>query len=182
MQWNRSNAIGIAKASCVKCQGLGLRTTRGTETPCQCVFRGVFKACWNRFRECVALGNYGSSVSLEFSNGMDGRRCYSRKREEYMADFCLVARRSLNEEEYRVFRFHYLLGANWRMCCQRLKIDRGEFFHQVYHMEEKLGRVYAELEPYALYPTDDYFHDNNAGAQRVPCIPRQPREFRAFVA
>jgi hypothetical protein len=38
-----------------------------------------------------------------------------------------------------------------------LKIDRGTFFHTVYRVEEKLGRAFAETEPYALYPLDDYF-------------------------
>src|SRR5579862_2283329 len=102
MQWNRSNAIGLAKVSCTKCQGAGIRVVRGEkEGPCNCVFRSVFRACWNRFRECVALGTYGSSVSLDFCNGKDGRRRYSMKREEYTADFCLVTRRALNDADYQ---------------------------------------------------------------------------------
>ena len=36
-------------------------------------------------------------------------------------------------------------------------MDRGSFFHAIYHMEEKLGRVYAELKPYPLFPLRDYF-------------------------
>jgi hypothetical protein len=36
-------------------------------------------------------------------------------------------------------------------------MDRGSFFHEVYRIQRKLGRVFRELEPYALYPLDEYF-------------------------
>jgi hypothetical protein len=36
-------------------------------------------------------------------------------------------------------------------------MDRGSFFHTVYRIEQSLGRVFCELEPYALYPLDEYF-------------------------
>ena len=61
----------------------------------------------NRFLECVELGSYGSAVSLEFTNGKDGRRGYSRKREDFMADFCLVTRRTLDEADYRIFSLSF---------------------------------------------------------------------------
>jgi hypothetical protein len=82
---------------------------------------------------------------------------YSRKDEDYTADFCLVSKRYLNESEYRVFRAHILLGADWRLCCQKLQIDRGTFFHSVYRIQQKLGRAFRELEPYSLFPIDEYF-------------------------
>jgi hypothetical protein len=141
------------------------------------VFRGVFRACWNRFRECAALGAFGSTVSLEFCNGSEGRRSYSRKREEFMADFCLVSRRVLDEADHRLFRFHFLLGADWKMCCRRLKVDRGEFFHQLYRIEQKLGRTFAELEPYPLFPLDEYFCRPIPGVIVRPSTP-SPRHER----
>jgi hypothetical protein len=82
---------------------------------------------------------------------------YSRKREEYMADFCLVSRRALDESEQKIFRYYFLLGADWRLCCRQLKMDRGNFFHAIYRIERILGRTFSELEPYALYPLDEYF-------------------------
>jgi hypothetical protein len=36
-------------------------------------------------------------------------------------------------------------------------MDRGTFFHSIYRIEQRLGRVFAELEPYALYPVSEYF-------------------------
>ncbi len=74
-----------------------------------------------------------------------------------MADFVLVAKRTLNEADYRLFRYHFLLGADWKLCCQQLNVDRGTFFHLVYRIEERLGRVFRELQPYALFPLDEYF-------------------------
>jgi hypothetical protein len=37
-------------------------------------------------------------------------------------------------------------------------MDRGNFFHSVYRIQQKMGRVFRELEPYGLFPVDDYFH------------------------
>jgi len=158
MQWNRSTAIGVARASCLYCHGNGTRLVRsGKEVPCNCVFRAIFRACWNRFRECAVAGAHVGTVSLEYYPGTKGRRVYARKTEEYMADFCLVSRRTLDDLEHRVFRYYFLLGADWRLCCRQLGMDRGNFFHLVYRVEQKLGRKFAELEPYPLYPLTDYF-------------------------
>lgn len=75
-----------------------------------------------------------------------------------MADFCLVSRRALSEFEHKLFRFHFLLGADWKLCARRLGVDRGNFFHGVYRIQAKLGRAYRDTEPYALFPVDEYFH------------------------
>jgi hypothetical protein len=158
MQWNRSGAIGIAKMSCTTCHGNGTRLIRhGREAACNCAFRAAFRACLNRFRECNARGAHTSTVSLELSPGPKGRCTYSRKGEEFMADFCLVSRRVLDDFDHKVFRYHYLLGADWKLCCRQLRIDRGTFFHTIYRIEQQLGRTFAELKPYPLYPLDEYF-------------------------
>lgn len=99
-----------------------------------------------------------SRVSLEPHLGRSRPTTWGRKDEEYIADFCLVARRTLNEFEYRLFRYHFLLGADWKLCTRRLEMDRGNFFHAVYRIEQKLGRIFRELTPYPLFPLDDYFH------------------------
>jgi hypothetical protein len=178
MTWNRSTAIGLAKASCAFCLGHGMRPTRHqSEAPCRCVFRAVFRACYNRFRECAAKGECTSTVSLEFCDGREGRRTYSRKREEYMADFCLVSRRVLDNFEHRLFRYHFLLGADWQLCCRQMGIDRGTFFHAVYDIEQKLGRAFAEIEPYPLYPVNEYFGgviQRSAVVHQMPALQQRP--------
>jgi hypothetical protein len=74
-----------------------------------------------------------------------------------MADFCLISRRALDQFEHRIFRAHFLLGADWKLCCRQLGVDRPTFFSTVYRIEEKLGRRFAEVRPYPLYPLDEYF-------------------------
>lgn len=173
MQWDRSKTVGLARVSCRFCHGYGLRLVRkGKEVPCHCVFRAIFRACYHRFRECASKATHTGTVSLEFCPGKEGRRTYSRKREEYIADFCLVSRRALDDLDYRIFRFHYLLGADWKLCCRKLGMDRGLFFHAVYRIQQKLGRTFAELEPFALFPLDEYFsgmvHRKTASALPAP--------------
>jgi hypothetical protein len=157
--WNRSEVLALAKESCTQCQGFGLRRSSrtGPATPCNCVLRAVFRACYQKFRYCVAQEKHITRVHLEQVNGRDRRHTWGMKVEEYMADFCLIARRSLDDYEYKIFKFHYLLGADWKLCCRTLKMDRGTFFHTVYRIQQKLGRVFRELQPYALYPLDEYF-------------------------
>jgi hypothetical protein len=127
------------------------------EVPCNCVLRAIFRACYWRFKECVNNDRHLSRVRLELCKGKDSRMTYGRKTEEYIADFCLVSRNALSPLEYDIFRFHYLLGADWKLCCWRLHIDRGTFFHVLYKIEQKLGRVFRELEPHCLFPLDVYF-------------------------
>ncbi len=158
MDWNRSNAIGLALASCTQCEGHGMREIRrGAEMPCSCVFRAIFRACYRRFRECASPGILPGAVSLDHLEGPIGRRTYGLKREEYMADFCLATRRSLSDNDYRIFKYPFLLGADWELACKRLNLDRGTYFHHVYRIQGILGRSYAEMKPYPLYPLDEYF-------------------------
>jgi hypothetical protein len=49
----------------------------------------------------------------------------------------------------------------------------------VYRIEQKLGRVFRELEPYALFPVNEYFHGPSKDVsscleERVVPIPIRP--------
>ena len=157
-EWNRSEVLGLAKESCTHCRGFGLRRSKGgPAVPCPCVLRAVFRACFNKFRECASQEKYISRVRLEQVHGTDRRQTWGMKDEEYMVDFCNIATRTLDENQHRIFRFHFLLGADWKLCCRRLNMDRGTFFHEVYRIQQRLGRVFRELQPYALFPLDEYF-------------------------
>jgi hypothetical protein len=159
MQWNRSETLALAQQSCTFCYGLGLRPGRsGVSTPCNCVFRAIFRACYARFRQCAMKEKHISRVSLEANPGRQRKSVWGMKNEEYIADFCLVSRRTLTESEYKLFKFHFLLGADWKLCCRKLNIERGEFFHEVYRIQQKLGKTFRELEPHALFPLDEYFN------------------------
>ena len=165
MQWTRSETLALAQQTCSVCFGLGLRAGRaGASPPCHCVFRAIFRACFSRFRHCADKEKHMSRVSLESNPGRQRKSVWGMKNEEYMADFILVSKRTLDEYEYKIFRFHFLLGADWKLCCRKLNIDRGTFFHDVYRIQQKLGKVFRELEPFALFPVDEYF---SGGAKRT---------------
>ena len=168
MQWTRSETLALAQQSCSICYGLGLRPGRaGASTPCNCVFRAIFRACYARFRQCASKEKHISRVSLEANPGRQRRSVWGLKNEEFIADFCLVSRRTLEESQYRIFKYHFLLGADWKLCCHKMNMDRGTFFHEVYRIEQKLGRTFRELEPHALFPLDEYFN----GTGRAPVVP-----------
>lgn len=159
MQWTRSETLALAQQSCSICYGLGLRPGRGgVSTPCLCVFRTIFRACYARFRQCAMKEKHISRVSLEANPGRQRKSVWGMKNEEFMADFCLVSRRTLSDYEYRIFKYHFLLGADWKLCCRKLNVDRGTFFHDVYRIQQKLGRTFRELQPHALFPLDEYFN------------------------
>lgn len=166
MNWTRSETLALAQQSCTYCYGLGLRPGRaGASTPCNCVFRAIFRACYERFKQCASKEKYVSRVSLEANPGRQRKSVWGLKNEEFIADFCLVSRRTLSEKEHQLFKYHFLLGADWKLCCRKLKIDRGTFFHEVYRIQEKLGKTFRELEPHALFPVDEYF--SSTGRQKV---------------
>lgn len=159
-EWGHSDVLALAKEGCTQCQGSGLRNNarQGQKSPCNCVFRAIFRACYRKFRYTVQQEKHISRVRLEqVANGKEHRQTWGMKDEEYMADFLLVTRRSLDETEYKLFNYHYLLGADWKLCCRRLGMERGDFFHEVYRIQRKLGRIYRELQPYCLFPLDEYF-------------------------
>lgn len=169
MEWTRSDTIALAKNTCVQCHGIGLHLGRGGRlVPCNCVLRAIFRACLKRFHYCAAKEKYLSRISLELMHGRERKLSWGRKDEEYMADFILVSRRHLDASEYRLFKFHFLLGADWKLCCRQLKMDRGNFFHAIYRIEQKLGRVFRELEPYSLFPLSEYFHGPMRGLPPKP--------------
>lgn len=170
MEWTRSETLALAMHRCAQCHGSGLRMARkGVLAPCNCVLRQIFRICYQRFLRCVTQERHLSKISLEPHAGKSRPGTWGRKDEEYIADFSLIARRMLTPEEHRLFRYHFLLGADWKLCSRKLGMDRGNFFHAVYRIEQKLGRAFRETTPYALYPLDDYFH----GPSRLtPIAPR----------
>ena len=179
--WTRGSCLALALPNCSTCIGLGTRQGRaGRLSICACVYRAVFRACFERFVVFSTQERFMSRVTLDAVSGRkNGAASWGRKNEEYIADFCLISKRALNEFEHRIFRYHYLLGADWKLCCRRLRMDRGNFFHAVYRVEKKLGAAYAETRPYSLYPIDEYLNGARLGAvscQESPAGVPPPRK------
>jgi hypothetical protein len=174
MQWIPSELFLLAYGDCNLCGGTGVRRQkRGMPVPCGCALRGVFRVCFSRFRDCVARSKYRTQVSFERNpRGRSTRGAWGRKEEEYIADFELISRRNLDAFHYTVFRYYFLLGADWKLCCKRLRVDRGALFHAVYRIEEALGKAFYLTEPYALYPPNDYFVARRLAPQDLSASPR----------
>ena len=75
------------------------------ETVCKCVFRAVFRACYDRFIECSLLRDRG----FAHVDGTRGTHATARqlglKNEEYAADFLLIAKKIAHREEHHIFRY-----------------------------------------------------------------------------
>jgi hypothetical protein len=161
--WTRSETLALATHQCSQCHGLGMRGgLDDSKKPCNCVLRAIFRACFARFARCNSQDRRIGRANFETRPGQHQHGSWGRPDEEYLADFCIVSKRYLSAPEYRIFKYHFLLGASWRLCCQKLKTDKGAFFHSVYRIEQRLGRIFRDLQPYALYPLDDYFHATRA--------------------
>ena len=156
-EWARK-FVALAVQGCLKCFGSG--TLLGNKTRlCGCVGRAIFNALHRKYHsiECGYEGVRGSCVPVIVVGGRDSCFTWSRRNEEFAADFCLLAKRTLDLRHYRIFQLHFVEGMNWRYCCDRLKIDRGTFFHSIYRIQESVGIAAVELRPYALYPINEYF-------------------------
>jgi hypothetical protein len=154
MDSNRPDPRWLAADDCHYCLGAGERKGHGGSRLCECVWRRVFRACLGRYRACREEQGSARDISLELCGGHGP--CFGRKRDEYLADFELVARRHLDERDFQVFEWFFLLSAGWRAGAGAMKMDRGNFFHAVYAIEARLGRVFLELEPHGLFPPE-YF-------------------------
>jgi len=154
MVTERSDLVALALSTCTQCAGSGLYEG----STCTCVKRGVFRAVMRKYRECSAGGHLLPLHSLEGARGPRGKVHQGRRHEEYLADVFLTAQRAVEPgKEWDIFRYHYLLGVDWKYCAQRLNMTRGNIFHMFYKIEAKLGRVFLETKPYAVFPIDEYF-------------------------
>jgi len=75
-------------------------------------------------------------VTLTFCAERTRRLTWVRKTRTMLL-ICLVSRRYLDEFEYKVFRFHFLLAPTGNYAAAN-EIDRGTFFHAVYRIQQKL--------------------------------------------
>ena len=114
--------------------------------------RSIFRDCYRTFLQCHR--------SLD----MHAFR-HSRKREqriEYMADFTLIARRTLPSPDYRIFDYVFLRGESATLSAARFGLDLTDFLLLISGIEARLGRAFAETEPHALYPCAAYFSERAA--------------------
>ena len=179
MEWTRSHTIGLSSLACGQCGGLGLvRALKGTVNPCPCVSRKIFRTCWNRYR-------FGRLEQMErgapiLNCGGLGRRAqrqpgaFSFTLECYLADFVLVSKRVLSDDEFRFFSAAYLSGVDWKRVHEAVGMTRANFIHASNRVEATLGRAFGETQPFALFPLDAYFSRPAPGTRTPACAAPRP--------
>lgn len=163
-KWSRAEVLGLANPKCTTCLGRGnLLSCKAVLKPCRCVLRTIFRICLNRFRDICYQQDVADTPSVYHldhrSSPVNKAKTigYSRPYEEFLADMHLIARRTLNKAEMQLFIWYHLHGVAYDQLLDRLNVDRGQFFHMVYRVEEKLGLAYRCTEPYPLFPLNEYF-------------------------
>jgi hypothetical protein len=156
---NGVSPAAAALANCYTCGGLGVRLDKRL---CPCVYRQVFRACIKRYRQLRAGDSSVLRADVE-RVGAGTRRTLTAgfKRVEYMADLETTARRALescNPLWWAVWLSHYLQNQPWKTAIWSVgrkvgrRIDRAEFFAAAYIIEERLGRLWMELQPHSMWP------------------------------
>jgi len=131
------------------------------------VYREVFRVCYRRFRQCARADRSARTVRFtHMPGGVDRRLVWTRRNEDYCADFQAAGRRALAPETYRVFRFYHLLGGSTDLVSRRIGVPRRDFFRLLAEIESIVGCELALMEPYSLYPPEDYMR-LNSGAQSL---------------
>ena len=161
--WTRGMLLSLSVQSCTACYGLGAvqirhRADRESRV-CDCVLRGVFRSVLDQYLYRLRLRDDGLSQPSRYCwwprRGL--RQIWSRRGEEFTADFDLLARRTLRPFESRVLKLYYVQGKQWREGCRVMGSNRGLFYHSAYGLASQMGRVFYETEPYGLFPVGDYF-------------------------
>jgi hypothetical protein len=142
-QWRRRVSLAVSKEGCALCAGIGQRAVYGgTLRPCECALRGIFRACYGRYVQCRQRTQFGM---------------FDAKTVHFLADFASVSRRHLDEGEWEIFHSLFLEGRPLSVLAEKQGMERVKFYHRVYRIETVLGRAFAELIPYPLFPLDEYF-------------------------
>ena len=160
-----TDQIALAKTGCMHCNGIGRRDG----AICTCVHWNIFNIVWTKLRYCAAGYHCLRPIPLDhFADGGGSKLGQRMQSAEFIADVALTAKRTLSEDDYRLFRFRYLLGASANMCAARLGMDLEPCVQRLQDIEARLGQAFRDTHPYALYPLDDYFRTRIAGGVR-PC-------------
>ncbi len=77
----------------------------------------AFDRCYARFRSAAAVDLSGTDSGSAVFSQIEARR--------YMLGFLSVVRQTLLDADYRLFRLHYLLGADLDLCgCDEYHMER----------------------------------------------------------
>lgn len=184
----RSVWVAMATADCVHCNGgTGLRSP---EVICACVYRNITRAVLAHVRSLYARIGSVHPLPMDSASAPQGKKRNGILSIEYVSDVYNTARRALLDPvDWDMWRYHCLGGHPWYECCPGLGLNRGNFYHRLYDIEARMGRIFLELAPYPLFPIHCYMDtklehvrpcpvsDAQRDSKRVPLRPplAQPR-------
>jgi len=159
--WDARELRFLAVRDCAECSGLGCHSRisigpngERSPLPCDCVLSRIFRISYGKFVEIAEWPKFMRRVDID-RHGPNGYEL-SMPGEEYCADFAMLGRRTLTDEEYALFRMFFLEGWDREACVERLKLERN-FYKRISLMEVKLGRAIGQTRPYSLYRVREYF-------------------------
>jgi hypothetical protein len=162
-----------ADPRCTQCRGTGRR-----KVVCGCCFRRAFRQCLDNYKAAaIRLACCGEVPVLELvGSGVSA----GIKRAEYVADWERIAATSLARGQQKLLRLHFIEERRWQDCLVPLDLDKGEFWHEAYRVQERMGKALAEA---GLWPVGSYFGGRyvevglsrtHRGAPEVPQFSRPP--------
>jgi hypothetical protein len=168
--------IACATIGCTHCNGTGVHLTgrEKSEDVCACCYRSIARAVLAHVRWLSETSGYAIRTNMsQLGRGSHrtGLRENGRKGSELCADAYLIAKRTLSVQEFDIYKRHFLLGAIWK---DFPHIERGNFFHTCYRIEQTLGKVFVTLKPYPLFPLDSYLNSDYGLKQAADCRPFHP--------
>jgi len=134
-----AQAQSLDRTHCSACRRV-LERSSGAAV-CECVHRQVFSTVLARYRQ------YGHDQVRH------ARRYHQL---EFRADVELIARRWLDDAHLAVFRACYIDNLEGPPAYARAHQSRGAFYNHLYRLQAHLGRIFAELQPYGLFPPHAY--------------------------
>jgi len=153
--WDSATLANLAVEGCKNCLGLGRPVSQNPKLPCRCVTRRVFKRYLGRYHRLGWI--HGRTFPRCTGNGWV---TWEMPGADWRADFEMVVRHAISPAgQWRtsskianavardeIFTLYHLQEQPWRTClailAQRgIGIDRGNFFHEVYRVEEIGGQA-----------------------------------------
>jgi len=131
-------AFANAREKCVYCGGSGKVKRHFVMRVCSCAYRGIAVKAMNRYRVLRMSGPWGR---CRIERTQTGGLMRGFVEVEFLAEIDLAARRVLNGPELKVYELYEAQNADWRYCSARVGLNRGNFFHLVYVVEQKLGKA-----------------------------------------
>ena len=162
IDWTRGSALALARNQCTCCHGSGLTLDRrGCFRPCDCVSRNIFRLVIERrqiLRSPVSSGMeiLAAILSAPQKGGKRRGTTWGFKTAEFCADVDLCVNRTLRGRDRKIYWLHFH-GLDGDALARKLGCTRPYVYRRLQEIEAKLGRKFAEMAPYPLYPVDEYF-------------------------